>query len=31
MVTGSIYINSYDGAERWGTFIMTEFLPRLKA
>lgn len=28
---GSIYMDSYDGKDRWETFIMTEFLPHLRA
>lgn len=28
---GSIYMDSYDGKNRWETFIMTEFLPHLRA
>ena len=28
---GSIYMDSYDGKNRWETFIMREFLPHLRA
>lgn len=28
---GSIYMDSYDGKNRWETFIMTEFLPHLRS
>ena len=28
---GSIYMDSYDGANRWETFIMTELLPHLRS
>lgn len=31
VATGSIYMDSYDGKDRWETFIMSEFLPHLKA
>lgn len=27
---GSIYMDSYDGSERWETFLMREFLPHLR-
>ena len=27
---GSIYMDSYDGTQRWETFIMTEFLPHVR-
>lgn len=27
---GSIYMDSYDGENRWETFLMTEFLPHLR-
>lgn len=30
VATGSIYMDSYDGKNRWETFIMTEFLPHLR-
>ena len=28
--TGSIYLDSYDGKERWESFVMDEFLPHLR-
>ena len=28
--TGSIYLDSYDGQERWESFVMDEFLPHLR-
>ncbi len=31
VATGSIYMDSHDGMERWETFIMTELLPHLRA
>ena len=31
VATGSIYMDSFDGTERWETFIMSEFLPYLRA
>ena len=30
VATGSIYMDSYDGENRWESFIMTEFLPHLR-
>ncbi len=30
VATGSIYMDSYDGKERWETFIMSELLPHLR-
>ena len=30
VATGSIYMDSFDGKNRWETFIMTEFLPHLR-
>ena len=30
VATGSIYMDSYDGKNRWESFIMTEFLPHLR-
>jgi len=30
VATGSIYMDSYDGKNRWETFIMTELLPHLR-
>ncbi len=30
VATGSIYMDSYDGKNRWEAFIMTEFLPHLR-
>jgi len=30
VATGSIYLDSYDGKNKWETFIMTEFLPHLR-
>ena len=31
VATGSIYMNSYDGGDRWESFVMDEFLPHLRA
>ena len=31
VATGSVYMDSHDGSERWETFLMTEFLPHLRA
>ena len=31
VATGSIYMDSYDGKERWESFLMDEFLPHLRA
>ena len=31
VATGSIYQDSYDGKERWESFLMDEFLPHLRA
>ncbi|MDE0106922.1 MAG: alpha/beta hydrolase-fold protein [Bryobacterales bacterium] len=31
VATGSIYLDSYDGKERWESFLMDEFLPHLRA
>ena len=30
VATGSIYMDSYDGRDRWETFVMNEFLPHLR-
>ena len=31
VATGSIYMDSHDGRDRWETFVMNEFLPHLRA
>lgn len=31
IAAGSIYLDSYDGTERWESFLMDEFLPHLRA
>ncbi|MDE0125030.1 MAG: alpha/beta hydrolase-fold protein [Bryobacterales bacterium] len=31
VATGSIYMDSHDGMNRWETFVMDEFLPHLRA
>lgn len=31
VASGSIYMDSHDGEDRWETFIMSEFLPHLRA
>ena len=31
VATGSIYLDSYDGKERWESFVVDEFLPHLRA
>lgn len=30
VASGSIYMDCYDGRERWETFIVAEFLPHLR-
>ena len=30
VATGSIYLDSYDGKQRWESFVMDEFLPHLR-
>ena len=30
VATGSIYMDSFDGRDRWETFVMNEFLPHLR-